>query len=145
MYRKSYSAISSLRGFFQGVYDACEPAIPYGATTAAVALFALHFIALAVRVPFVEISSVHALMTCCLWSMMLMIERKSWLDTVLSVAVVSVLNVALWNWMIAQSDVQTAFDIRTSVMQIMLVSGYMGFFVYLNRGCLRAFGKKPHA
>lgn len=141
MMHKIHSAAGWLWSSFQGRYDAYNLATPYGAATVAVALLTLHCMALAARVPFVDISSVHAMLTGAFLSVMVMMESRHGLGSVLSAVMALTLSAAMalmmgaatWDWMVAQSDVQTAFDIRTTVMQIMLVSGYIGVFCYLNR------------
>lgn len=93
-----------------------------------------------------EITSVQALMLLCLWSMALMAQPKSAiLGPVLGVTVTLAMGMGVGDWMVAQSDAQTAFDIRAPVMQIMMVSVSIGVLVYSNLSLVGAFRRNPTA
>ena len=146
MVRKIYNATNACWNFIQWAYAVWMRAIPYSAAAMAVALLGLQGVVLYAMwagIPFEELVSVSGLLLLGLLSAMSMIERKSWLGIIVSIVVSLTLGAGIWDWMIAQSDVQTAFDIRTPVMQIMLVSAGIGILVYSNWTLSRAFRSKP--
>ena len=145
MLSKIQSALDRLWISFRGISDAYNPA----AAAVITALLALNCLALAAGGPFADILSVHALLTGIFLSVMAMVEWKTKpkpkpvlsavIGLILSTIMTLMVGAATWDWMVAQSDAQIAFDIRASVMQIMLASGYMGAFWYLNRAAFHAF------
>ena len=143
---KIHSAISPCLATVQRFYDNRHTAIRCGASTSAIALLALNCILVYVNrvagVPFEEIASAHALLLVCLLSVMLTMDKTTFPGFVLSAALMLAMNASVWDWMIAQSDVQTAFDIRTSITQIMVISSYTGVFVWWNRGAWDAFRRE---
>ena len=149
MIGKIYSATGRLWHLLQQFYDTYHASAPYIVAAMAVSMGSMLWALLQTRwgmgISPEEITSVQALMLLCLWSMAIMAQRRSLMGFALGVTVMLVMSMGVGDWMVAQSDVQTAFDTRASVMQIMVISVGIGILVYTNRGLLLACRNRSHA